>query len=277
MRLGGKVFEKFSDPQGWIAAVKRLRYRAAYCPVGPEADEAAVKAYERAARDADIVIAEVGAWSNPINPDAEAARRDTEKCIRNLALAERIGACCCVNISGSRGPKWNGPHPDNLKHETFEIIVEVLRRIIDAVKPTRTFYTLEMMGWALPDSAESYLDLIQAVDRPAFAVHLDPINLVNCPRRYYRNTELLIHTIRLLGPHIKSCHAKDVTLGDKHLVHLDECRPGQGALNFPVFLHELDCLDPDLPLMLEHLPTAEEYDAAAAHIRAVAAREGVSV
>jgi hypothetical protein len=27
--------------------------------------------------------------------------------------------------------------------------------------------------------------------------------------------------------------------------------------------------------MMEHMPTAEEYDAAAAHIRAVAAKEGV--
>jgi sugar phosphate isomerase/epimerase len=133
------------------------------------------------------------------------------------------------------------------------------------------------MGWGFPDSAETYLDLVKAVDRKAFGVHLDPINLINCPRRYYDNTRLLIESIRLLGPHIRSCHAKDVTLSDKHLVHLDECRPGLGALDFPTYLRELSRLDPDTPLMLEHLPNAAEYDAGAKFIREVAKKEGLTL
>jgi sugar phosphate isomerase/epimerase len=145
MRLGGRVFEKTPDPPSWIAAVKKLGYRAAYCPIGPEADDATVQAYAGAAAQADIVIAEVGAWSNPISKDEKARQNDIQKCIRGLALAERIGAKCCVNIVGSRGPKWNGPSPENLTCETFGLIVATLRQIIDAVKPTRTFYTLETM------------------------------------------------------------------------------------------------------------------------------------
>jgi hypothetical protein len=65
MRLGGPIFEKFDSPETWIAAVKVLSYRAAYCPVGLDADDATIRAYERAAQEADVVIAEVGAWSNP--------------------------------------------------------------------------------------------------------------------------------------------------------------------------------------------------------------------
>jgi len=277
MRLGGKVFEKTTDPGTWVAAMKKLAYRAAYCPIGVEADEQTIKAYAEAAAQADIVIAEVGAWSNPISADQTARQKDVEKNIRCLELAERIGARCCVNISGSRGPQWNGPHADNVKHETFDLIVQTLRQIIDAVKPTRTSYTLEMMGWGLPDSAETYLDLLEAVNRRGFGVHLDPINIINSPRRYYENKRLLESTIRALGPHIRSCHAKDVTLSGKHLVHLDECRPGTGALDFATYLRELARLEPNLPLMLEHLPNAEEYDKAAAYIREVANKEGVTV
>lgn len=66
-----------------------------------------------------------------------------------------------------------------------------------------------------------------------------------------------------------------MVLGGKHLIHFDEVRPGAGGLDYATYLKELSKLGPDIPLMMEHMPTAEEYDAAAAHIRAVAAKEGV--
>jgi sugar phosphate isomerase/epimerase len=277
MRLGGKIYEQCDNPESWIAAVQSAGWRAAYCPLAPEADDAEVDAYARAAAKADVVIAEVGSWCNTISADDAERTKNIEKCRRHLDLAERIGARCCVNIAGSRGEKHNGPHPDNLSPETFDLIVEVVRAIVDAVKPTRSAYTLEMMGWCHPSSAETYLDLIDAVDRPGFGVHLDPVNLVNSPDRYYDNAGLLRDTIRLLGPHIRSCHAKDVILDARHLVHLDECRPGTGWLDYRTFLHELDRLDDDLQLMLEHLPDADEYAAAAKYIRTVADEEGVTV
>jgi hypothetical protein len=44
-----------------------------------------------------------------------------------------------------------------------------------------------------------------------------------------------------------------------------------------VFLRELSMLAPDVSLMLEHLPDAEEYKLAADHIRNVAAGEGIDL
>ena len=66
-------------------------------------------AYVRAAREADIVIAEVGAWSNPISPDEGTRQQAIRHCQEQLALADRVGARCCVNIAGSRSPDWAGP------------------------------------------------------------------------------------------------------------------------------------------------------------------------
>ena len=57
---------------------------------------------------------------------------------------------------------------------------------------------------------------------------------------------------------------------------MDETRLGLGNLDYRTFLRELNRLDPDMPLMLEHLATAEDYHAAAGHIRGVAAEVGVS-
>ncbi|MEM2905592.1 MAG: TIM barrel protein [Candidatus Bathyarchaeia archaeon] len=277
MRLGGPVFVDSSDPTRWVKALRRHGYTAAFCPVGSEADDATIQAYARAAEEADVVIAEVGAWSNPLSPEEETRREAFEKCVRQLALAERIGARCCVNIAGSRGAEWDGPHPENLAEETFGLIVDTVQRIIDAVEPTRTFYTLETMPWIYPDSPDSYLRLIKAINRQAFAVHFDPVNLICSPQRYYGNAELIREFLLKLGPHVKSCHAKDTILSGRLTVHLDETRPGLGRLDYRALLRELNKLDQDIPLMLEHLPTAEEYALAASYIRSVAGEIGVKL
>jgi sugar phosphate isomerase/epimerase len=277
MRLGGRVFDKYEDPDQWVRALRRLGYRAAYCPVDPGASAETIRAYAAAAVQADVVIAEVGAWSNPLSPDAETRRAALSRCQEQLALAEAIGARCCVNISGSRGERWDGPHALNLTPETFALIVETVRAIIDAVKPTRAFYTLEPMPWMYPDSADSYLELIRAIDRPRFAVHLDVVNMIASPRLFYGNAALIRECVARLGPYVKSCHVKDIAIADRLTLHLDEVRPGLGSLDFRVLLRELARLDPDLPVMLEHMETPEEYALAADYVRAVARDEAVSL
>ncbi len=277
MRLGGPVFVDQLTPETWIAALQAKGYRAAYCPVEADASVDVIQAYAEAARRADIVIAEVGAWSNPLAPDDVTRKAALAKCQAQLALADEIGARCCVNISGSRGEVWDGPHPDNFTDETFEMIVDTVRAILDAVKPKRAFYTLEPMPWMYPDSASSYIRLLKAVAHPQFAVHVDPVNVVCSPQRYFGNGDLIREWFAKLGLHIKSCHAKDIKLADKLTVHLDEVRPGLGNLDYRAYLRELDKLDPDAPLMLEHMHRQEDYDLGAAYIRQVAEEVEVKV
>jgi sugar phosphate isomerase/epimerase len=277
MRLGGPVFEDCDTPRQWVEALRRLSYRAALCPVDEHADDATVADYAAAAEDADIVIAEIGAWSNTLSADEAERREAIDYCTRRLALADRIGARCCVNVAGSRGERKNHPHPDNFSPATFELLVETVREIIDAAAPTRTYYTVEMMPCAPPDSPEAYAELLRAVDRERFAVHLDPVNIVSSPRRYFASGELIRQCVRLLGPHVRSCHAKDVLLRPGALVHLDEVRPGLGGLDYAAYLRAVEALDPEMPLLLEHLPGSEQYQAAAEHVRSVARRVGVGL
>ncbi len=278
MRLGGPIYEKPDTPEAWVEAHRAHGFRAATCPLTPEADDATVRAYADAATKADLVIAEVGAWSNPLAPNEDARAKAVEKSRRCLDLADRIGARCCVNIPGRSGPATQ-MDPSPFSAEVFDMIVASVREIIDAVKPTRTVYTLETQPRSFPDTPEIYLDLIEAIDRPGFGAHLDPINLISSPRAFYINAKILRESIRLLAPHVVSCHVKDVTLkgSSRELVHLDECMPGKGQMDLAAYLRELGRLDSDLPLMMEHLDSAEEYDEAAAHLRAVAKTEGVTL
>lgn len=277
IRLGGPVFERFEDPLKWLMALKELGYSAAYCPLDANAPSESIVAFREMAFKEGILIAEVGAWSNPIDPDKKKSQKAIEYCSKQLDLAERIGAKCCVNIAGSRNrERWDGPHTDNISQETFNKIVEVTRLIIDSVKPKRTFFTLETMPWIFPNSVESYAELLKAINRKQFAVHLDPVNLINSPDRYFNNSNLIRECFKRLGPYVKSCHAKDTILLNELTTHINETRPGLGNLNYAVFLNELSKL-PDIPLMLEHLKKPEDYRAAAGYIRSVAKKNNIPI
>lgn len=276
VRLGGPIFLKSTDPAELAREHRRLGYSAAYCPEAKVGDRDHIEAIRAAFAKENVVIAEVGAWKNMLDPD-DTKRRDnfayvTERC----ALAEEIGARCCVDIAGSYNPTvWYGPNPKNLSREFFEATVANCRHIIDTVKPTRTKFTIEMMGWNLPDGPDTYLELIKAVDRQAFGVHLDVCNGVNCPTRFYRNTEFIEECFAKLGPWIVSCHAKDLQWITELNVHFLEVIPGRGQMDYRAYLRGLTKLPVDAPLMLEHLKTAEEYDEGRAYIEKVAASIGV--
>lgn len=277
IRLGGPVYVKTDDPVELAAAHRRFGYRAAYCPNIPLKDSARIQATAEAFAKQDVVIAEVGRWVNLLDADADKRRANLQLVTDGLALAEAIDARCCVDIAGSRNATvWYGPHPDNLSKDFFDVIVDNARAIIDAVKPKRARFCYEMMGWAIPDSPDAYLALIKAVDRPAFGVHLDPCNIVNSPIRFYRNTDLLNECFDKLGRWIVSCHAKDLTWDVEMNVHFREVRPGLGALDYVTYLRRLARLPHVAPLMLEHLPNANEYDQARLHLFGLANRAGVA-
>ena len=277
IRLGGPVSVPSDDPDELALAHRKLGYRAAYCPNASLNDSGRLKAVTGAFARRDVVIAEVGRWCNLLDPDATKRKKNLETVTEGLALADAIGARCCVDIAGSFHPSvWYGPHPDNFAPKFFDAAVENARRIIDAAKPTRAKFCYEMMGWAMPETPDRYLRMIRAVDRKAFGVHLDPCNLVNSPEKFYRNTDLLDECFDKLGKWIASCHAKDLTWDVEMNVHFREVRPGTGSLDYGTYLRRLAALPQNPPLMLEHLPNAEEYDKARLHILEAGQKLGLS-
>ena len=266
-RLGGPVFSKSEDPNELAQEHRKLGYRAAYCPEVKLEDSVRIRAITDAFAMQDVVIAEVGRWVNLLDANPEKRRANLKQVTDGLALAEAIGARCCVDIAGSfSSTSWFGPHPDDLSQRFFDAAVENARKIIDSVKPKRAKFCYEMMGWSLPDSPDSSLKLLRAVDRESFGVHLDPCNLVNCPSRFYDNRALLNECFDKLGSWIVSCHAKDLVWDVEMNVHFREVRPGAGSMDYQTYLSRLGALGRDVPLMLEHLPDAEEYNKARSYV-----------
>jgi sugar phosphate isomerase/epimerase len=277
IRLGGPIFLKSSDPRELAHEHRRLGYSAAYCPEAKIEETALVREIEKAFAAENVVIAEVGAWVNMLDPDAAKRAKNLRYVVERLALAEAVGARCCPDIAGSYNPTvWYGPHPRNLSQEFFDATVENCRRVIDEVKPKRTRFTIEMMGWSLPDGPDAYLKLIRAVDRSGFAVHMDVCNGINSPAKFYRSGEFISECFRTLGPWIASCHAKDLQWITELNVHFLEVVPGRGEVDYRTYLTELSKLPVDAPLMLEHLKTAEEYEEGKRYIMKVGSELGLA-
>jgi sugar phosphate isomerase/epimerase len=279
VRLGAPVFgvPKNADPEQLALAHRKTGYRAAYCPAVKLDDADRIRDITKAYAKHDVIIAEVGRWVNLLDADETKRAANLALVTDGLALAEALGARCCVDIAGSFSKEsWFGPHPENLSRKFFDLAVENARKIIDAVKPKRAKFCYEMMGWALPDSPAAYADMIKAVDRAGFGVHLDVCNLVNSPVRFYHNAALIQECFDRLGSHIVSCHAKDLTWDVEMNVHFREVPVGKGAIDYAAYLKCLAALPGDVPLMIEHMKGQEEYDASRNRLLEVAKSVGVS-
>jgi sugar phosphate isomerase/epimerase len=131
------------------------------------------------------------------------------------------------------------------------------------------------MPWIFPNSVESYEKLYKTINREKFAVHFDPVNLMNSPENYYHNAKIIKYAFEKLGPYIKSCHGKDAIIGMDLTTNINVTRPGLGHLDYTVYLKELSKLK-DVPLLLEHSEEPEEYRAAIKFLRAVASKNSLS-
>lgn len=281
MRLGGPIFADSDDPTVLAQAHREKGYRAAYAPKASLTDKDRISAILKAFAARDVAIAEVGAWVNLLDPDMEKRRKNLAYVTERLALAEELGARCCVDIAGSFNPNvWYGPHPENLGQQFFDATVESVRKVIDAVSPRRTTFSIEMMPWSFPTGPDEYLRLIKAVGRKAFAVHLDVCNVINSPQRLYDNSAVVRECFQKLGRWIVSCHAKDLAWGTvwgkEYQIHFREVVPGRGLVDYKTYVQELSRLPVDAPLMLEHLATEEEYAEGRRYIQGVAASLSLS-
>ena len=270
MRLGGQVFYNGTDAEEFALAHVKKGFRAAVCPWWLSLERPKeIEIFKKTMKKHDIRIAEVGAWCNPLDPNAEVAEKNIQYMIERLHLAEALEADTCVNILGSKNKDcWDGPCREGYSEKFFDEAVAVMQRVIDAVNPVHTRLSFEMMPFYFLDGPEEHLRFLKAIDRPAAAVHLDICNTMNNPRRLYTNAEFIRHTFDLLREYIVTLHLKDIRLNpNSGTAMFEEVLIGEGNIDYPVLLAEIKKLPADIPAMLEHLETEEEYDRAADAVR----------
>ena len=259
MRLGTSSPLSHSSPKDWAENQIKLGCTTVVFPVQSNEPEEKILAYKEAADDAGLTIAEVGIWRNALSQDPDERKTNMDYCVEQLRLADFLHARCAVNVAGAFGPRWDGHYKENFTREAWEKTVSMVREIIDRADIRNTFFTLEPMPWMFPTSPKEYIKLIEAVDRDRFAVHLDIINMTSSAERYFHAEEFVDECVEVLGDRIKSCHIKDVHLAEEYTLRLEECGPGEGEFPLKYYVSRINEIDPDMPVILEHLNTDEEY------------------
>lgn len=294
LRFGGPTFLRTStaaeagtshgepevDPQLMVKKLKEKGFTAAYAPrlEISQADE--IRETRRTFEQADIMLTEVGYWANLLDTDRTERAKNRDRLAEALAVADALGARCSIDILGSfcHGHGSSKHSGKNFSDEAFEQAVEIARYCIDSAKPKTAFFVYEIFPFNLVDSPEGIATLVRAVDRSQFGVHMDLVNLVNCPRNYFRSAAIIKRSVELFGDRIISSHAKDIKLREPAIsVILEEVRPGLGGLDMAAYLRALNSLPHTVPLLMEHLDDEQEYDLAATYIRDVARDEEIGL
>src|SRR5260370_39170958 len=82
---------------------------------------------------------------------------------------------------------WGKPNPANFSEKAFEETVKAIQLIVDSVQPAHAKLVMETEKYVFPDGPDLYQRLVTAIDRTAFGVHLDPVNIVSSPKLFYGN------------------------------------------------------------------------------------------
>ena len=268
MLLGISGCLEHKDPQDWAAKHKALGLKSINFPVSFEAGEETYMAYKQAADEAGLVIAEVGVWRNTLAADPAERQQWIDYAIGQLRMAEQIGALCCVNVVGTPyGPRWDGGYRDNFSQELWQQAVKMVQQIIDAVKPKKTKFSIESMPWMIPSTPDEYVRLIDDVNRDEFAAHLDVVNMITSPEKYFYNDRFLHECFDKLKGKLVSCHLKDIRLKEEYTFQLEECACGDGSLDLELYAQLAEAENPDMPMIIEHLNTDEEYFESVKYVR----------
>ena len=260
MILGLSTSLTYQTPEEWAKKHRELGCKAVVFPVDCTASEAEIEAFYQAAMQEELIIAEVGIWKNVLAADETERKEAVQYAIDQIKLADKIKAVCCVNIVGTpHGPIWDGAYAGNFSPETWKLAVESIQHIIDEASPKHTKFAIETMPWMIPSGPDEYLNLIRDVDREAFGVHMDLVNMINCPQRYFFADEFMEECFEKLRGKILSCHLKDIQLLRPFTFQLKESACGDGSLHLEKYAELASRENPLMPMIIEHLDSDEAY------------------
>ena len=276
MKLGIAKALAHNTAREWAKKHSDLGLSAVVFPVNCNAEKQKIIDYKKAADDYGLTIAEVGAWCNLLDKNPEKAKANLDYSMRTMEMAEEIGAKCVVNISGSLSKEfWDGGARENFSEETFECVAQIITKIISVAD--KCPFTLEPMPWMIPYDADNYLKILQQMNDSRFAVHMDAVNMICTPKKYFFQQEYLKEIFDKLGNRIVSAHLKDLKLSNRLTFRLEECAPLDGGFETAFYLQGLEKLSCDMPVIIEHLEKDQEYLLAVEKIKRLCEKENIII
>jgi sugar phosphate isomerase/epimerase len=221
-----------------------------------EADQVELLRVKRAFDQSGLEIAQANGWYEAlVNPDDQLRLEG----IRGLQALVRIGRMVNAPTTyvrpGGLNPRGHWlAHPENHSQQTFDRLVDSLRKVSREAELEGVTLAIEGHVLSCLDTPQRVRDLIDAVASVSLKFNTDPVNFIGTVKDVHNTSIVLNQLFDLLGNDTVAGHAKDLTLLDSLVVHIDEVVIGNGTLDYDLFLTRFQKYCPDKYLLIEHLP-----------------------
>lgn len=198
-----------------------------------------------------------GYWQNLVTGDENLRRASVRTLQAALRLAGWLGARGIDTGPGSMSPHgpW-APHPANWTPLARRQLIRSLREAAPAAEDAGVYLSVEAHQTVTLESPEVTLDVLNAVDSPWVRLDYDSANWLNL-RTAWRSGAAIDHHFDLLGDHVVSCHAKDVFVEPRLVIHVSDGCAGRGLVDFHTLCRRMHRLSPDYPIIIEGAQTED--------------------
>ena len=217
-----------------------------------------------------------GYWQPLIHPDEKTRRQAVRTLQEALKVASFFGARSIDTGPGSLNPRgpWF-PHPYNWTATARTQLVKSLKECAGAAEEFGVYLCLEGHQLVTLDSSETMRDVLAAVDSAWIRADYDPVNWITRETVFATGPAIQL-AMATLGDWIVSAHAKDIVIDDRLILHLSECPPGRGLLDYRTFMLGMETLDPDFPVIVE-ATDENELPEVSAFLHELAAELGITI
>ena len=193
----------------------------AHCKLSMVESDAQLTEFQRKLQDHGVTISALSCHGNPLHPDPQRARHDSEVNRQTILLAEKLGVPVVVDFSGcpgdrpgARAPNWiTCPWPpdyvDVLRWQWDEVVSPYWTERAKFAAEHGVRVAVEMHPGFIVYNPETLLKL-RSIAGPSIGCNFDPSHL------FWQNIDP-IAAVRLLGDAIFHVHAKDTQLYNHNL------------------------------------------------------------
>jgi len=233
-----------SEADAALALDDFARWRAAYEAVGVE-------------------VCAVGGYLNLLHRDLDRRQQNVEAFRSYLQRMSELGTRLISTETGSLAPSgdWDDD-PANRTPEAWAGLRRVVEDLALTAEKEDVVILLEPYIVNVCHTPELGVRFVEEIGSPHVQICMDPTNFFT---NELAKPELVDDTIRAgfeaEGPYFKLAHAKDVTAPAPGSPKPGLPGPGQGLINYPLYLDLLSQYGYDGPLVIEHLTEDEVPDA----------------
>jgi len=241
----------------------------------PALDAKTCARIRQAFRDADLPICCISGYTNLVHPDDAVRKTNLDRLRRIIALARELGTPYVISETGTFARDSDWVHdPKNKTEEGYAICRDVIGELAEHAARHDAVFLVETYVNNVIGSVDETLRLFADVRSPALGLLMDPTNYFESHNIDAMDAELN-RIFDALSGRIRIAHAKDVKRAgedksEKHAAidaaeshtyrgvgEIELPAPGQGVLNYDLYLRRLCREHPNIPIIIEHLDESD--------------------